>query len=228
MNTTKNPKNIAYIIIAILVILGGIYSINEYQKNKQRVADLSVNEIRQLDVEEQKRALEDKIKSLEKEIQSLTDSVDVSAKYIAYIGLAEAKLELGDYSGAISALDSIPEEKKANSRVFQAYGLAYKGLGDIPKAKESIDKALALDDTDAKSWVAKIELNSDLPNEQINALYRQAIPATKSHVDVMISYARFSERIGDKNQAIAAWETAINVNPEKESEYRAEIARLRQ
>jgi tetratricopeptide (TPR) repeat protein len=228
MNITKNPKTIAYIIIAILVVLGGIYSVNEYQKDKQRLADLSINEIKQLDLEEQKRALEARIKSLEKEIQALAQNADTSARYAAHINLAEAKLELGDYSGALSSLDSIPEEKKTNSRVLQAYGLAYKGLVDTSKAKGYIDQALALDDTDPKNWLAKIELNSDLPNNQLDGLYRQAIVATKSNVDVMISYARFSERIGNKDQAVAAWETAINVNPEKEAEYRAEIARLRQ
>jgi tetratricopeptide (TPR) repeat protein len=227
MNTTKKPKTIIYIVLAILIILGGLYAINE-SRNKQRLADLSINEIRQLNEEEKKKALEARIESLEKEVQALNESADPSDRYTRYISLAEAKLEAGDYSGAVSALDSIPAEKKTNSRVLQAYGLAFKGLGETSKARGYIDQALLLDDTDAKNWLAKIDLNNDLPNNQLDALYRQAIVATKSNVDVMISYARFSERIGNKDQAVAAWETAINVNPEKESEYRAEIARLRQ
>lgn len=226
MNTT-NTKSIVYIIIAILVVAGAIFAFTNHKREQQRIADLSINDIKKLNEEEQKRALEARVKELERQVTELSVDTDASGKYTAYISLAEARLELKNYSGAISALDSIPEEKKTNSRVLLAYGIAYKGTGENDKAKEHIDKSLSLDDTIPQPWLAKIELNADLPNDQIDAMYREAIAKTKSNVDVMVSYARFAEKIGNKDLAVAAWETAINVNSEKEAEYRAEIARLR-
>jgi tetratricopeptide (TPR) repeat protein len=228
MNITKNTRTILYIAIAVLIAVGAGYAYNQYQEDKNRLANLSVNEINELNEKERREALESRIKVLEDQVAGFGSNVDVSDKYITLISLAETRLELENYSGAISALDSIPEEKKTNSRVNLAYGKAYFGVGEKQKAKEAIERAKELDDTDPNMWLAYLNINSDYPTEQLNGLYREAISKTKSNLEIMISYAKFSEKIGDKTTAIAAWETAANVNPEKEADYRAEISRLRQ
>lgn len=232
-NKPSNSKGWIYGILAILIIGGLIFALN--QDDRKAPGDYSFEEIMNLPAEEQKAAFENQIKDLEERLGSLAQGTEEgaekayeSAKHRIYIKLAEAQNQLGRYQDALNSLNNIPEGQQNNPDVLKAYALAYKGLGQNEQAVEAFKKALAEDETDAEVWLAYLESSTDLPNDQLKALHLQAIPATKSNVDVMISYARFSEKIGDKATAIAAWETARNVDPTNASKYEAEIARLRQ
>lgn len=228
MNITKDSKSIIYLILAILIIIALGYGLKKYTDRNKIGTNLSLKEINQLTDEQKQKALANKVKDLENQAAGLTQDATSSVKYNIYIRLAEAKLEQGKYVDAQKALDSIPDEKKDNSRIFLDYGLAYKGQGVTDKAKEYIQKALNLDDTDPKTWLAQLDLNSDLLNDQLKAIYLQAIAATKSNLEIMVSYAHFAEKIGNKATAIAVWETARNGDPGNAAKYEAEIARLKQ
>ncbi len=228
MNISNNIKKIIYTVIGILLVLGVFYSINEYQKNNQPPKPLTLREITQLNESERIKALEDRIKELIDEVSNLTDTTEASVKYASYIQLAEAQLELGKFGEALESLNKIPDERRGSSRVDAAFIRAYKGMGDVAKARELSANSIVIYDEDAAVWLAHLEANSVIPNEELKALYLQAVVKTKSNVDIMISYAEFSEKIGDKATAVAAWETAANVDPTNETKYREEIARLRQ
>ena len=233
METTNTPqqsinksKSWIYGIIAILIVAGLFWAFN--QGEKKSPDEYTFDEIKKLPTEEQQKAFENKVTDLQQRLQNLPQDVEEQAKYRILIGLAEAQVELGRFQDAINSLDQIPEGQKQNPPVLKTYALAYKGLGQRDKAIEAFKQALAEDKTDSEIWLAYIESSTDLPNDQLNALYREAIAATKSQLDIMISYAHFNERIGDKATAIDAWETAINHDPGNESKYRAEIDRLKQ
>lgn len=228
MNISKNIKSIWYVLLAILLALAIFYGVTEYKKSHRNAASYSLSEIKQMTEEDKLKFLEAQIKELQKQSKGFSNNVGSEVKYSVYIKLAEAQLELGKNQEALDSLNAIPEDKRGNSRVQVGFVRAYKGVGDVAKAKEVSAANLLQYGEDPAVWVAHLEANSDLPNEELNALYRQAIPATKSNLDVMISYAKFSEKIGDKATAVAAWETAINGDPANEGKYREEIARLRQ
>ncbi len=229
-NTSQEPSNRSkgwiYGIIAILIVAGLIWAFN--QGDRKAPGDYTFDEIKSLPSEEQQKAFENKVSDLQERLKNLAQDAGEQAKYRILIGLAEAQVELGRWQDALNSLDQIPEGQKRNPPVLKAYALAYKGLGQNDKAVESFRNALAEDNTNAEIWLAYLESSTGLPNDQLNALYRGAIAATKSQLDIMISYAKFSERIGDKATAIAAWETAINHDPGNEAKYREEINRLRQ
>lgn len=228
MTTLTNFKKLLYIVLAILVVIAAAVAILKFNKPSNDELNLSPSEIAALNEDQRKRVLEGQLADLEQQEKNLRADASVSDRYILYIQLAEVRTALGNHQGALDALGKIAEERQGNTRVWQTYSMAYKNMGDTAKAKESIQKALDLDNELPVTWVKWLELNQELPNEELNTKYREAITLTKSNVDIMISYARFNERIGNKELAIAAWETAINVNSAKEAEYRAEIARLRQ
>jgi tetratricopeptide (TPR) repeat protein len=226
MNTSKNTKSILYLVLAVLIIFGIVYTATHY-KNKD-AANLSLSEINKLNEKQRIEALEAQVKDLQNQAQSLASDAADETKYGLYIKLAEAQLELGKNQEAVDTLNKIPADKQTNSRTAIAFIRAYKGVGDNAKAKEMAAKNLLLYDEVPEIWVAYLDLNQDLPVDQLKALYAKAIPATKSNVDVMISYAHFSEKIGDKANAIAAWETARNVDPNNAAQYESEMARLKQ
>lgn len=223
-NTTKTT---IYAVLGILIIVAAFYSLNEYRKNN-RPEKLSLREITQLQETERIAALTDRVKELEKEVKSFTTNTTADVKAKVYIQLAEVQIELKQFDAALNALNDIAEEERKNSRFAVAIARAYYGKGDVAKAKEISAENIKTYDLEPSAWLTHLEINSDLPNDQLKALYLQAIPATKSHVDIMVSYARFSEKIGDKATAIAAWETAINVDPGNTAKYEAEMTRLKQ
>lgn len=227
MNISKQSlKN----IVIVLLILGAgtvVFLIDKNNTVKQRAGDLALRDINKLGEQERIKALEDQVKALTEETSKLKDDAEGSIKYAAYIKLAEAQLELGKNQEALDSLNRIPEDKRTNSRVVVAYIRAYKGVGDLRKAKELSSQNVLVYNEDPAIWVAYLESFTDMPNDQLNGLYREAIVKTQSNLQVMISYAKFCERIGDKATAIAAWETAINGDPANEAKYREEIARLR-
>src|SRR6476469_4275377 len=229
-NNRNNSKKVIYTILAILILLGLGYAFVQYRHNlAKKAANVSINDITKLNEQEKIKALEAQVSALQDEAKIFGKDATSATKYATLIRWAEAQIELSKFAPAIETLNAIPEDKKDNSRVDLAYGMAYKGVGDAVVAKQFLKKTIDADDTQAKAWVAYLELiSNDLKTDQLNNMYREAITKTKSNVDVMISYAHFSEKIGDKATAIAAWETARNVDPNNTDKYNAEITRLKQ
>lgn len=225
---TSNIKKIIYTVIGALLVLGIFYAVNEHQKNNKPPEPLTLREITQLNESERIKALEERTKELIAEVGKLADTTEAGVKYAAYIQLAEAQMELGKFNEALESLNKIPDERRGNSRSDAAFIRAYKGIGDVSKARELSARSIELYDEDPAVWLAHLQANDVLSNEELKALYLQGIAKTKSNIDIMISYAKFSEKIGDKATAVAAWETAVNVDPSNEAKYREEIARLRQ
>lgn len=229
MNTINNTKKTLYIILGIIIVIALGFGINSYINNKELKPELSLQEILNLSEKERIAALEAQVGDLKRESERLASTAEAGTKYSVYIRLAEAQIAIGKYDEAIATLDAIPEEKKTTTRVPIAYARAFTGKNDLVKAKENIDKALVLDNELPEALLLNLEISAaTLPNDQLDALYRDAITKTKSNLDIIISYARFSEKIGNKPQAIAAWETARNLNPEKSADYETEMTRLKQ
>lgn len=227
MTISKNLKTTIYIIIVLLILGGAVYAARNYG-NDQEAINMKPADVAALEEAERIRVLEIQLKDLESQASKLPAEATDSDKYTVYIQLAEVQIGLNKNQEALDSLNKIPEASRNNTRVWTAFALAYRGLGDIAQAKTAIQTALDIDNELASVWVPYLAINSDLPADQLNGLYRQAIVATKSNVDVMVSYAHFCEKIGDKATAIAAWETAINVDSANEAKYRDEIARLNQ
>jgi predicted negative regulator of RcsB-dependent stress response len=227
-NQDNNSKKVIYVIIAILVIAGLAFAIKQYQNKQQEIANTALKDIVNLPEKERIKALEAQVDELKNQAKNFAQDADAGTKYTVLIRLAEAQIQLDKFQEGLDTLNSIEEGKRGNSRVKLDYGLAYKGLNDTGKANEFLKQSIDMDDTNPQAWLPYLEANNDLPNDQLKAMYLQAIAGTKSNPEIMVSYAKFSEKIGDKATAIAAYETARNGNPEKTDEYNNEIQRLKQ
>jgi tetratricopeptide (TPR) repeat protein len=159
--------------------------------------------------------------------ESLAADAEISTKYTTYIRLADLQNRLGLYQEAIASVDKIAAERQGNSRVWLTYATSYKGLNQIDKAKAAINRTLEIDDEVPEHWRLYFEIYTDLSNEELNAKYMEALQKTKNDLQLVISYARFLEKIGDKDKAVIYWETARNADPANASTYEAEITRLR-
>jgi cytochrome c-type biogenesis protein CcmH/NrfG len=229
MTKYNKLKKYLYILLAIVIVAASGYGAFRHFNKQKNPADYSLQDLNKLTDQQRIKALEDQVNELQAETQQLTKDAAEDVKYPIYIKLAEAQIALGKFKEALDSLNAIPQEPKLkNTRMLVDYAQAYKGAGDAAKALDSANRALAVDDTNATAWLILLESPSKYDNTQMNNLYREAIAKTKSNLDIIISYAHFSERIGDKATAIAAWETARNINPDKAADYEKEMARLKE
>ncbi|GAB4143966.1 MAG: hypothetical protein Fur0015_12150 [Ignavibacteriales bacterium] len=136
--------------------LGGTYFVEgDYEK--------SVEAYKKFDELTQKKNLKDKAKenisraytklgdaqkkdgNYEKAVQYLNEAVKNYNSDFAYLSLAETYVEMGKYDEAISAADKAINNRKNISKGAPFYykGLAFKGKGDLVKAKENFTQAVS-------------------------------------------------------------------------------------
>lgn len=230
MNISENTKKVVYGVVALAVLVGIIFGFSKRSAKPDNLSDYSVSQLRDsgLTDDQKQEALKNKLSEFQGVVSNLPQDANSSDKYSAYIVLSEVQIALEMYDEALKSLESIPEDKRNSKRAYYQFAQIYKAKNDLFKAMEYSLKAIERDSGDVPSWLLYIDSASNLTNEELNTKYREAIAATKSNIEIMISYAKFSERIGDKATAIAAWETAANVDPANEGKYREEITRLRQ
>lgn len=228
---SKSPKNQRNLVLkvlgALLVLIAVFYGFNQLNKDEKRAEDYKPKEINQLGEEEQKRILEEQLRYYQNKAGELSDDASVSDKYTTYIKLAEIQNQLGLFTEAIATLDKIPGERTDNTRLLIQYSIAYMGLNDKAKARDYAQKAVAIDDEIPEYWQTYIEASQELPVSELEPLYLEALKKTVNNLEIVKSYARFLEKIGNTEKAIGYWETARNINPDGAGEYDAEIARLR-
>lgn len=220
----RSPLSWVIGLIAVAIIAGGAYWYFQGQKLSD---NLTLQEIEKLGPDEQRIELEKQLKEYEERAAKLSADANISDKYLVYIRLAELQNRLQKYGGAIESVDKIAEQRQDNSRIWYSYAVSYQGLDNFPKAKENIQKALAISDVTPEYWIVYLEISQDLPSADLEKLYVEAVAKTANDLEIVKSYARFLEKIGNKEKAIGYWETARNINPDGAGEYDAEIARLR-
>ncbi len=230
-NGTPSPKSgksssMSWVIglLVILAVIGGAFW---YQQGQGPSGDLNLQEVENLKPEDQRKELEKQLKDYEDRAAHLSADANISDKYLVYIKLAELQNRLELFDAAIKSVDQIAEQRQDNSRIWATYATSYLGARNIPKAQENIQKALAISDDTPEYWVIYFQAFADAPVADLDAKYVEALRKTNNNIDIVISYARFLEKQGNKEKAIGYWETARNINPDGAAQYEAEIARLR-
>lgn len=223
-------RSLIYGLIAILVIGGIVYVVSQMNNAKEvAVVAPSGEEIKKREVSlsgEERQQLEARVSELEQEIQALPADATAEARFQPHLRLASSHYGLGNYEQAIATLDKIANENQDKGRVFALYSNIYRDMGNIEKARENARKALDLEKDNPAYWLAYINLSADQKTDDVKAWYEEAVQSTETNLDVVTSYAKFLEAIGDKQGAIAQWQKAGEINPEKKAEYDAEIQRL--
>jgi Tfp pilus assembly protein PilF len=221
-------KGLLLTLLGIAILGGIIYGANQLKKETRDSSEYKLNEIANLEAEEQKKILEDQLKEFKLRAENLTSEADIDEKYRAYIRLAELQNRLGLHQDALNSLDKVPQEKTNNSIVSATYAIAYQGVGDNSKAKESISKAISIDNYIPEYWISYFEIYQDLDPVAKDAKFIEALKISNNNIELVKMYAKFLESQGNKEKAIIYWEVARNVDPANASTYEAEIQRLRQ
>jgi tetratricopeptide (TPR) repeat protein len=226
--TSGRGKGVVLTLLGIVILVAFLYGASQLNKNNNSNTDVKLGDIKNLELEEQKRVLEAQLKEAEDKVKALAANADISDRYTAYIRLAELQNRLGMYQGAIESVDKVAAERQGNSRIYLTYATAYQGLGDKAKARDNIVKVMAMDDETPENWIKYFEIFDDLDPAMKDAKYTEALKKTNNNIELVKIYAKYLESQGNKEKAIIYWEVARNVDPANASTYEAEIQRLRQ
>lgn len=231
--TSSNRKAwyAALLVILIAGVVVGVAKIKQSQdaeqSRKEKTASVTGAKKEINPTSEEEAVLKAQLESYKAQVEKLSGSAPTEERYNVYTKLATAQYKLHDYKGAIASLNKIQSENMREHRMWALYTNIYWDMADFPNAREASKKALDLDRENPQSWLAFIELQEDQSKENLSKLYDQALLKTDYYIDVIVAYAHYLEKVGDKPAAISQWEKAIKTVPTKKAEYEAEIERLK-
>ncbi|HDR89087.1 MAG TPA: tetratricopeptide repeat protein [Bacteroidetes bacterium] len=130
-----------------------------------------------------------------------------------------------DFEGAIVQLEKAIELNPNYGKAFMARGLAYKGLDDLEKMKESMDQAMAVSaGRDAETMrEAEESVRNSYYNAGVTALQNEAYREAEAYFDVSIEYGNndpdiflklgeINNELGDPDKAIQYLERGIGLS----------------
>ena len=144
-----------------------------------------------------------------------------------------------NYDEALKEVNASLSADKTNAEAWYMKSRILVKLGDLNQAFTSANNATTYAKTDTTYWKWKIELARMIKEKQgvgvtnvsyrstIEPLYKDALLATDTDIEIVMPYAIFLEDVGDKVLAIQYWEKAIEINPSAKSSYEANIANLK-
>ena len=230
-NSAKNSNSRKYIFAAVGIIIVIVLILllrddgsktttleDGTQIIKEQLTNLSSGE-RQL--------LESQIAGFTEQLKKLDGNEFVDQRNSLYYKMASAQAKLGLYEDALGTLDKIPSDSKQDTQIWALKTNIYRDMGDKAKALEAANNALQLDRENPAYWLAVIELSTG-NNDEKKKIYEDALNLTQNNIDVVVSYAKFLESMGDKPGAILFWQKAAQIDEKDKATYDAEIARLGQ
>lgn len=230
----KQPKKFLWIAIIIIVLGAGIGAYFYSQKSAQ--APVVTNENKVVFREEKPALTDDRKKVLEAEaegakaqLNSLTGANFAEDRDKLNTKLAGIEIQLQRYQSGLDYLEKVSSGyQDKTARVWAYYIMAYRGMNDSEKGLTATNKALSLDSTNPDYLLSQIEFSVGKSTDEYKAMYDSAIKASEDDVEVIVSYARYLESVGDKAGAIAEWQRAGEVHASGKATYDSEIARLNQ
>lgn len=108
----------------------------------------------------------------------------------------------------------------------------YNAQGDLQKAEDMLNKAIAKNSFITDYWTTKLSfLNEKMSASFANlqAVYEDGLTKVdpKTKVNLVTHFARLAENSNEKAEAIALWQKAIEINPSGRAIYQAEIDALK-
>lgn len=181
--------------VIILVVLALGLGFWFYKDNFSRDPDLSLSpsEVNELPQDQQRLVLEKQLQDLQEQEKALTADSDSGDRFTTYIQLGEVYTELGRHQEALDALENIRQERQGNTRLWMTYAQVYRNMGDIPQAIGMTRQALNIDPGIPDNWLFLFELSEDLPREQQEAVYTEALQKTENDPEITAAYQSWQQ-----------------------------------
>lgn len=137
---------------------------------------------------------------------------------------------LGEYGKAKEILEASMALEPNNSNAKSTYSSLLAVMGDKKGALDYINQAIELYPKETNYWLWKFELEKELgaKGSKLEAMYKDALERTEGDLNIVTVYAKFLENEGRNDEAMVYWEKAIELYPENNGLYQAEIDALKE
>lgn len=160
------------------------------------------------------------------------DPATVSEKYNTAIENARTAFVNKDYKGSVKFYKEAIKYRKEDHTAYAGLYVTYGAEEKWDLAMSSLDKAIELYPTSSDYWKWKMQLmdeKTDATYEELLAVLEKAFlevePKTK--VNLVTYFAGVAEKEQKIDEAIAYWEQAKTLNPERKDIFQQEINRLK-
>lgn len=220
-----SKRKISAIVIVLLVLIVGAFFIVWYPKYQYEKSLITYKDPKL--TQQEKQVFLDRIAEDQKQLDNNKLSNEDRFKYTVDMGVQF--YALGEYKKARDAQLLASKLLPGNPTVWAELFRAENEMHDYQNAEDHLQKAITINPASTNYWRWLLELEEGplhLSNDRLKQGYEEALKATNSHVNILILYAKFLEKIGDLPGAVQQWKKAIEVNPEGKSTYEAEITRI--
>lgn len=220
---TKQTRNILIGVVAVLLIVGGIY----YSKNQK--ADV-VEDASNTNTELPGTGENDTSVGVKNDETVINQDVKNTQKFNEAMQNAQVAFGKGEYDQSIAYYNDALSFRKSD-KVYSGLFLSYSALNNVDKARVALDTAIKLNPTYVDYWKWKLSILDDKTGvsfPDLKRVYEEGIVKvdSKTKINLITHFAVIAENNFQKAEAISLWEYAKQINPAKASVYQVEIDRL--
>lgn len=221
------------IIIAILVVVLIVFAIRMQNKdNLEIIDDLNLGEnTENLENTEENKTTD--VENNEVKVESSEPKISNTNQELFSKALADGNTALinKDYNKALNYYNEALKYRNSDLVYARMFSL-YSAQSNFTKALESINKAIELNPAYTDYWNDKLTLLDTQTSSsfaELKVVYNDGLTKVdnRTKINLITHFARIAENNGEKNEAILAWNKAIEVYPQGSSIYQAEIDRLK-
>ncbi len=228
----EDKKNSIIGLVVVLLIAGGVY----YSKMSQKDTDEVLNEGEEVVVPgENEVVVPEEKANTETTDTATTTKLEVvpvdNTKFDALLANGSKAFMDKNYSLAIKTYNEALALDASDVVYIRLYSV-YNAQGDIKKAEEMLNKAIAKNPSYTEYWNTKLIFLDQKTNtsfDELKKIYTGGLNKVDSRtkLNLVTVFARIAENNKEYAEAITAWQKAIELYPDNKSTYQAEIDRLK-
>ena len=207
----KKNKIILGVIVLALIAGGVVYAMRRSSEKLQgQTPDPRVDQGTQPFYEQE-------LEKAKAQVDNLPRNASAADTFRAYLLLGDQYAVLGKLQEAQEAYSKAGTAVTDNPVPFEKLYAVYVRAESYDKARENIDKALALNRFSPDDWLSKITLEKDhfaASNDDLQKLYEEALQKTNNNLTIIVSYATWYEQRGLQDAARQWWKKAAEQDPE--------------
>lgn len=223
MVMTKEQKKHGILGLIMILVLVGIFSYTKTAKQIPKAEDKSSNETpaESLTIPT----------NIEQNNTEKTLNLDNQSAFNAALKEGLDLFNAKKYDQSIAAYQKALKIKDSDIPYFRIYNV-YAAENNWTKAKDSLDQAIKRNPLYTEYWIVKLQVMDEKLHSSFASLkstYDEAYQKVDSRTkpNLVTTFARIAESNGMKDEAIAAWQKAIEIYPANKATYQAEIDRLK-
>ncbi len=232
MNKKENIKYIKIILIIVIALL----VIFALRKNKndilQDIDNINLEENTEIINEENENGeIDTPVKPVESSNIQINTDTNNKKLFDESLSSGSAALINKEYNTALTHFNKALTYKDSDLVYARIFSL-HSQTKEWNKAIDAINKAINLNPSYTDYWNSKLLVLDEQSNTyfaELKTIYQEGLTKVdpKTKINLITNFARIAENNGEKNEAIALWETAIETYPQSKDIYQKEIDRLK-